>query len=185
MLILVSVLFILHKSCGVDEADLDNVSRDTVYVPSPPDTLILHDTISFTVVKPKPYAVYIDTNEAVPSVVSCDSMRDYSNEFNNDKGTVKVFSKVKGEIVEQQVECSLRELIISQMDTVFIVTPPETCEDLNTKKPIFSLGAGFTNNITPFVYGSMYYRGKSVITGYNFVDHQVSMGVGFVISKKK
>jgi len=179
---IIAIIFILQKSCGIDTSGLtDKMTIDTVYIDMTPDTIIFYDTVSKTIIKPVPYEVYIDTSDSLLGVVDCDSVRSYISEYNSDSGLVSVSSKVRGEILEQTVDYSIRTMFINHTDTVK-VSVPAVIPDINSKKPIFSVGAGFTNKITPFAYGTMYYNNKSVIAGYNFVDNQVSVGVGFVLS---
>lgn len=181
VLALISGLFLLQKACGVDVDELAEVQpSDTVLVEAIPDTVIIHDTISITVTKPVPYEVYIDTVDTLLSVVNCDSVRAYVSEYSSDSGFVSVTSKVKGEILEQSVDYAIRTMVITDVDTVVVTTPAAP-----SKKPVFSAGAGFTNRITPFLYGTMYYNRKSVIVGYNLIDQNVSVGVGIMFGKDK
>lgn len=181
VLALISGLFLLQKACGVDVDELAEVQpTDTVLVEAIPDTVIIHDTISITVTKPVPYEVYIDTVDTLLSVVNCDSVRAYVSEYSSDSGFVSVTSKVKGEILEQSVDYAIRTMVITDVDTVVVTTPA-----VLSKKPVFSAGAGFTNRITPFLYGTMYYNRKSVIVGYNLIDQNVSVGVGIMFGGEK
>jgi len=71
-------------------------------------------------------------------------------------------------------------MVITDVDTVVVTTP-----SVPSKKPVFSAGAGFTNKITPFLYGTMYYNRKSVIVGYNLIDQNVSVGVGIMFGGER
>jgi hypothetical protein len=164
------------SSPGSDSDSVAMRQPDTVFVDAVPDTVYMWDTVKFTVYQPVPYEVYIDTTEQHSRTVDCDSTRVYVNNFVDSAGSVEVSSKVRGEIVEQGVEMSLRTVMINNTDTVRIEMPCPDKKDGN----VWSVGGAFNSAIQPIVWGTVQNRGRSIMGGYNFVDGRIMFGAGIV-----
>jgi len=185
---LIVAVVLLQRGCGMigddvsspsGSGDSDSVAMkvpDTVFVDAVADTVYICDTIRLVINNPVPYEVYIDTTDQHSRVVDCDSTRMYVNSFVDSAGSVEVSSKVRGEIVEQGVEMSLRTVMISNIDTVRIEIP---CPD-KKERAVWSVGGAFNSAIEPIIWGTVQNKNRSIIGGYNFVDGRVMFGAGIV-----
>ena len=116
--IIIAVLF-SERACNSGEPQ----KNDTTYIKGNPDTIIVHDTISNTIYKPEPYAVYPSPVDSSIGINDLDSIRIYLTSIYDSAADVVVRDSVRGFLLHKDTQVRIKNRTITQIDTLKINIP--------------------------------------------------------------
>lgn len=173
--IIIAVLF-SERACNSGEPQ----KNDTTYIKGNPDTIIVHDTISNTIYKPEPYAVYPSPVDSPIGINDLDSIRIYLTSIYDSAADVVVRDSVRGFLLHKDTQVRIKNRTITQIDTLKINIPTP----FNNKSLKLGLGMAMNDSLQPIGYAVGIKGNLNYLVGYNIPRKRILIGIGVMLKSK-